>query len=137
MRRFLVILVLAVIATAATVRARADGTPEKTAAMAERLTIVDLTDSTPFNSLEPGELVRVVGATPSGGKISISIDGPGRLVWQIVVKTVKDGKLQIGEFKEEFVIRRAILGHGPVKATVTCTPPTGEPNTKVYEFEWK
>ena len=135
MRRVLVILVLMIVAV--TVGARAEDKPAVAVAAAEQLTIVDITDSAAYGGLQAGELVRIVGSTPSGGNISISIDGPGRLAWEVTVSLVKNGKIQLGEFRKEFVIRRAVIEHGPVKATVKYVPRFGEPTTTTYEFEWK
>ncbi len=138
MRSILVVLLMAGFTVTAPVRAKADDKSAEAAAMAEHLTIVDLTDSVPYKELEPGELVRIVAGTPSGGKISIDIDGPGRLVWAVEVKTVKNGKQLIGEYQKAFVIRHAVIGQGPVKATVITTPPAGgEAKTTTYEFDWK
>ena len=131
------VLLLVFAATAYCASAKADEQSDDAEALAEHLAIVDVTDSTPFDKLQGGQLARITASTPSGGKIAIAINGPGRLVWVVDVTTVKKGNVQIGELKKEFVFRKKIVGQGPVKVEVTTTPPSGAAETKSYEFEWK
>ncbi len=99
-----------------------------------RQVVVVPKDSSPFQ-VDRQQMVRLTGEGIAGSTIVAAVDGPGTIVAENSVLTMKGGHIVLGVDKVEFVIKPT--GPGTVKVKVTSTFRNAEPVVKTYQFEVK
>jgi hypothetical protein len=103
------------------------------AAADERMVLVPK-DSEPFIARKD-DLVRLSGKGISGSRIEVKIEGPAKVEATNIIRELHNGRALIGNIFKEFDLKPTDAGK--VTASITVSPPNGEPRVTKFEFEVK